>query len=119
MNTESTTSVQNERFRTFAPIGAKLTGYEVFQWPEFQAFADRLGIPLALRTTGLSIEIGSDPLEVESPVRVSHSYMASDTKCVVDAKCGPDGCSVVSREVPKVNDEVLSCGCGPGGCGRA
>ncbi len=49
------------------------TGYEVYRWPEFVALAKRLGIPLGLPTTSLTITLMVDQ---EAPVEVAHSYRA-------------------------------------------
>lgn len=50
-------------------------GYEVWQWPEFRAFAERLGIELGeqLPTTGVAISIAYDKV-----VEVTHIYLAQD-----------------------------------------
>lgn len=43
--------------------------HEVFRWPEFQAFARRLGIPIDLRTTSITIRMGNYDELVEVDVR--------------------------------------------------
>jgi hypothetical protein len=47
---------------------------DVFSWPEFQAFVQRLGIPCHLDTTGLELS-----LQLNEPVRIEHSYHATPT----------------------------------------
>jgi hypothetical protein len=56
-------------------IGGPADTLTVMQWPEFHAFADRLGIPLNLRTSSLRIK-----LDIGSVVIVEHEFHASDTK---------------------------------------
>lgn len=48
-------------------------GQEVFHWPEFQALAKRLGIPLDLPTTSLTIV-----LEHEKLVQITHITYGED-----------------------------------------
>lgn len=51
----------------------EVTGREVYHWPEFQAFANRLGIPLELFTVDLFIELPCDDY-----VKVFHVYHSVD-----------------------------------------
>jgi hypothetical protein len=51
----------------------QISGLEVYHWPEFQAFANRLGIPLEAFTVDLFIEIPCDDL-----VKVFHVYRGVD-----------------------------------------
>ena len=46
------------------------SGYEVWQWPEFQAFADRLGIDRSLPTRDLNIY-----LPLEGAVTITQEYL--------------------------------------------
>jgi hypothetical protein len=48
---------------------------EVYRWPEFQAFAARLGIPFDLRTTRLVIELPGEGCLV----KVTQEYHGRDT----------------------------------------
>ena len=48
-------------------------GYDVFRWPEFQAFAKRLGLDTTLPTTDMCIFI---PLE--GSVRITQEYLADE-----------------------------------------
>lgn len=58
------------------PIGKNATGgYGVFHWPEFIAFANRLGLPLDQRIKALTIYI-----EVDSPVEIDAKFFAVDMK---------------------------------------
>lgn len=43
---------------------------DVWQWPEFRAFAERLGIPLHLPTQRLELT-----LDIDEPVKVYQSYL--------------------------------------------
>lgn len=54
------------------PEGA-YDGYAVYGWPEFRAFAKRLGIPYGARTVRLTITLA----EGEAPT-VVHEYQAAD-----------------------------------------
>jgi len=47
---------------------------DVYEWPEFKALAERLGINLGVSTTVLTIQLAGDRLVV-----VDHQYEASDT----------------------------------------
>ena len=58
-----------------------VSSHEFYRWPEFQALAERLGIPLDLRTLGLSILIGPD---ANDPVRVEQFYQAVDYRKEID-----------------------------------
>jgi hypothetical protein len=49
--------------------------YEVWQWPEFQAFAKRLRIDMSLRTVGLTIEF---PDGGDQQVMVIQRYRGED-----------------------------------------
>ncbi len=49
------------------------TGYGVHRWPEFLAFAKRLGIDLELPTTVITIRIPHDEI-----VTIIHEYLADD-----------------------------------------
>lgn len=44
---------------------------QVFQWPEFQAFANRLGIPGNLNTIDLTLA-----LKLGQDVKIGHGYLA-------------------------------------------
>ena len=50
-----------------------VTGRDVYYWPEFKAFAERLGIEYELLTTNLTITI-----PCEGAVVVAHDYHGSD-----------------------------------------
>jgi uncharacterized protein (DUF302 family) len=50
-----------------------IQGYELYHWPEFQAFAKRLGIPLELGTIDIAIFIPCD-----GRVKVIHEYQADE-----------------------------------------
>jgi hypothetical protein len=52
-----------------------VTGFEMYGWPEFEAFCRRLGVGYELMTTGLVIEI---PWEGEL-VTITHIYRGVDT----------------------------------------
>lgn len=58
----------------FTPPGPTAMGWDVYRWPEFWAFAERLGIPLELLTIDVTIHI-----PVEGPVVVTHHYQGADT----------------------------------------
>lgn len=47
------------------------TGSEIWRWPEFQAFAKRLGVEPSLPTTRLIIDIG-----LSEAVKITQTYMA-------------------------------------------
>lgn len=50
-----------------------IEGRDVYHWPEFKAFADRLGIPLELGTIDMLIFV-----PCEGRVRVIHEYQADE-----------------------------------------
>lgn len=49
-------------------------GNDVYHWPEFKAFAARLGIAWDMATTDLVIE-----MSLEKCVRITHTYRGTDT----------------------------------------
>jgi hypothetical protein len=49
---------------------------DVRQWPEFIAFADRLGISIGMQTTALDIKIG----DAGELVQIVHKYLGIDTR---------------------------------------
>jgi hypothetical protein len=49
------------------------TGYEVYHWPEFRAFAKRLGILWSVYTNEISLR-----LNVDEPVEINQSYRGVD-----------------------------------------
>ena len=51
-----------------------ITGFELFQWPEWRALLDRLGIPVDQRTQRIVIDSGG----VDDLVRVIHHHDAVD-----------------------------------------
>ena len=76
-----TTSLHNKKYRTYRPSPKNSEGNivseqvnppestEVYHWPEFKAFAKRLGIAYKKLTTKLTITLDCDCL-----VRVAHDY---------------------------------------------
>lgn len=58
--------------------GEPIQGYDVYQWPEFIALADRLGIPLELRTVSISIML------TEDRVRIRQEYNCVDRAPFID-----------------------------------
>ncbi len=56
-------------------LSNSVEGWDVFQWPEFKALAQRLGIPLDLKTTKLTLT-----LECEKVVTCEHTYQAVDVR---------------------------------------
>jgi hypothetical protein len=50
-----------------------VTGFDVYHWPEFKAFAERLGIEYELLTTNVTITI-----PVEGVVVIAHDYHGRD-----------------------------------------
>jgi hypothetical protein len=52
--------------RNFDPV----IGMEVYQWPEFKAFCERLGVDYEAPTTDLNIYI-----PMEGLVRITHEYL--------------------------------------------
>lgn len=56
--------------RDLAPI----TGFELFQWPEWRALLDRLGIPVDQRTQRIVIDSGG----IDDLVQVVHHHNAVD-----------------------------------------
>lgn len=53
--------------------GTPVTGYEVYRWPEFIAFAQRLGFKWDLRTIECTITMKRDEL-----VRIDHVYAGNN-----------------------------------------
>ena len=56
-------------------MSKRVISFEFWQWPEFKALCERLGIPRNLKTTGLTITIGPEP---DSLVKVTQSYDGTD-----------------------------------------
>jgi hypothetical protein len=54
-------------------------GHDVYHWPEFKAFATRLGIPWDLGTVFVTIE-----LPLEGPVMITHKYQGETTEDALD-----------------------------------
>jgi hypothetical protein len=54
-------------------LGA-VASYDLFQWPEWRALLDRLGVPAELRTTRIVIDSGG----VDDLVTVAHYHQAVD-----------------------------------------
>ena len=72
-----TTDVHNEKFKTYRTendVSNRPTGRDVWRWPEFQAFAKRLGIDTSKPNTSLSIT-----LEMDECVKIHETYLSSDT----------------------------------------
>jgi hypothetical protein len=53
----------------------KVTGRQLMAWPEFKAFADRLGIDIGLPTVAIELKI---PLDER--VEIIQRYIGQDTK---------------------------------------
>jgi len=75
-----TTTMSNTRFRSFQPgvsrpnVDHRPLGWSVWRWPEFQAFARRLGIDVGtLPTRGLIIN-----LPLDNVVFVEQEYLCDD-----------------------------------------
>lgn len=51
-----------------------VSGHELFQWPEWRALLDRLGVPADLRTTRIVIDSG----DVDGLVSVVHYHQGVD-----------------------------------------
>lgn len=71
--------------------GTAYDGHAVYHWPEFQAFAQRLGLMWNLRTIDVSIHIREGEL-----VTIEHRYAGSDVpadQAEVEARrrAGPGG----------------------------
>ena len=69
METKEFVDGDKRSFISYPPV----TGYEVWAWPELQAFLDRLGVPIELPITRISISI---PLE--ESVRVIVHTLGTD-----------------------------------------
>lgn len=57
------------------------TGWEVWQWPEFTAFAKRLGVELDLPTRSLTIHIPYDGI-----TEITQGYIGRDVPAVDNAR---------------------------------
>ncbi len=55
------------------PESEPIEGSEVYEWPEFKAFVERLGIGLAVSTTDLVLHIPR-----EGRVTIGHGYLGRD-----------------------------------------
>ena len=55
-------------------IQKKVTLIEIWQWPEFMAFAERLGIPLTVPTTALTIH-----LPIRGAVEIKQEFVGMDS----------------------------------------
>jgi hypothetical protein len=58
----------------------QLTGFEVWQWPEFRAFAERLGINADLATRELTIRMTEDAVTVQQEFVATESSPLLITK---------------------------------------
>lgn len=73
-----TTTLHNRKWRTFQPVREERDvegnqGADVYHWPEFKAFAKRLGIAHELPTLNITITI-----PVDGVVVVAHDYQGED-----------------------------------------
>lgn len=78
-----TTTIHNERWRTFQQIKGRCRkhetadGHSVFRWPEFQAFMQRLGVDVEAPITDITIKIPCDDV-VEVILRTNTVDMLTD-----------------------------------------
>jgi hypothetical protein len=69
------------------------SSWEVYCWPEFKAFAERLGIAYDAPTVRLVVVLG----EPNEPVKIEHSYAGSDAQPLAPFDGGPDmACEVTA-----------------------
>lgn len=66
-------------FTQHPELGRPVSGYEVYRWPEFIAFAGRLGFKWDLATTRVVITIAHDEM-----VCIDHTYQGRELPAAVE-----------------------------------
>lgn len=76
---ENPKKVIDEAWKILATRPGMVTGYEVYHWPEFQAFMTRLGIPIGLYNIEMDISLRMDEMVKVSMVNAGCDTGAANT----------------------------------------